>query len=418
MTRTPSLLVRAPLEAPTARRFASTLGGSAVIALLAMLGLSSSACRSSDSVLIGAVLPLTGDSAIYGAPIAQGIELAFEQLKGSPGMQSLQLKVVDSKSDPATAKEELEALYDEGARAVIGGVTTPEALAMVEIADAKSRVLVSPSASAQSLTGISRNFYRVWPSDSREGGKMGQYAAQSLNIKSVVILAADSPYAEGIQMVFKSAFEQNGGKVLEQILYPSSTSDLTALVERAISLNPEAVFLADYASPVVEMIQQLRQKQFPGRILTVSAFATPQSIAAAGTQGEGVFVTQPQFSAEDETATVKSFVEAYRSRFKETPSVFAAHGFDSMQVIGYALRNGGDSGTNFWKGMRAMKDLPGVTGLLQFDEKGDVTKYPKVYFVLEGRTVDHDAWVDKKKEELARQMQEIENARRRLQQNN
>lgn len=375
------------------------------------------ACKQQESVKFGAVLPLSGSSAIYGTQIANGIELAYEELKASPDVPVVDLEVLDSESDPDKAQAALDQLYSDGARAVIGGVTTAEALAMVPVADKMNRVLLSPSASAQELTGISRDFYRVWPSDSREGSRMGQYAAQNLNIKTAVVLAADSAYAEGIQTVFQDFFTQNGGEIVEEIVYPENTSDLNGLVERVISLEPDSVYVADYASTVIKIIQLLREMDFKGKILTVSAFATPQAIAAAGAAAEGVFVTHPQFTPDDlEDPKVKSFVEAYRAKFGETPGLYAAHGYDSMLVLFEAMQKGGDKGSSFWKGMRAVKDLPGVTGPLQFDEKGDVAKYPRVYFLLEGQAVDHADWVKRKLDELKEERERLQNDLRRLQQ--
>ena len=73
--------------------------------------------------------------------------------------------------------------------AVIGGVTTAEALEMVSVADREGLVLLSPSASSPQLTGISKNFFRIFISDFREGTKMGNFAAGQMELSSVVILA-------------------------------------------------------------------------------------------------------------------------------------------------------------------------------------------------------------------------------------
>ena len=382
------------------------------LALLILPLLTTTSCRKQEAVKFGAVLPLTGASAIYGTEIAKGIELAFEELKAAPGAAEMELEIVDSESDPEKSKEVLEALYSSGARAAIGGVTTPEALAQVEVAERMNRVLLSPSASARELTGISLYFYRVWPSDNREGSKMGQYAAQNLNLKTAVILASDSLFAEGIRSVFRESFEQNGGEILEQVNYPANTDDLAALGELVMALKPDGVYIADYADGIVKLIELLKEQGYDGKVLTVSAFASPQAIAGAGSAAEGVFVTQPQFDPEGtENPVTRAFVDAFRAKYNETPGNYAAHGYDSMKVLVQALEDGGDRGHSFWKGMRSVNDLPGATGPLQFDDKGDVTKYPRVYFIVEGKVIDHIAYLKKEKERI---MEEIRKARERL----
>jgi len=384
--------------------------------VLVLLGLTlATGCGDKEAIKFGAVVPLTGEQAIYGKEIANGIQLAYEQLKNSPKPPNVELELVDSKSDPETGKAELERIFSEGARAAIGGVTTPEALAQVEIADQKNRVLLSPSASAKELTGISSYFYRVWPSNTREGGKMGQYAAQNLNMKTAAVLSADTAYAQGISSEFGSSFEQNGGKLLEVIEYPKNTEDLTALVERVISLKPDGIYVADYAEAAVRIIQMIKADGYAGNILTASAFATPQAIAMAGSAANGVFVTLPQFDAEDDkTPEVKAFVDAYRAKYGETPGNYAAHGYDAFNILYRASQEGGDKAHSFWKGMKAIKDFPGATGPLQFDDKGDVTKYPRVYFVNEGRVVDHAAYREKLLEEIRKQREDLERQMRAL----
>jgi branched-chain amino acid transport system substrate-binding protein len=377
-------------------------------------GLLGVACGSREKVLFGAVLPLSGEASIYGTEIQKGIELAFEELqqrKGAPGMV---LTVVDSESDPEVAKAELETLYSDGARAVIGGVTTPEAMAMAVEAEKSNRVLLSPSASTPELTDFSRNFYRVWPSDVREGSTMGSYAAKSLCSKAA-ILAAESAYAKGVQSVFQQTFEQDGGEVVELLEYPPHGTDLQPLVERVVGLKPECVYLADYAEAILHIIRLLDEGGYEGKILTVSAFASPKAISDAGELAEWVFITHPVYDTEDtENPLVQDFVKAYQEKYGETPGLFAAHGYDAMLVLYEAMQKGGDSGRNFWKGMRSVQEVQGVTGTLQFDEKGDVQKFPRVYFILEGRLRDHQAYLEAEATRLREEYIRLQREKRQL----
>ena len=177
-------------------------------------------CSEKKETLISAVLPLTGEYSLYGQSIKKGVEVAYETMQADSSIPSFTLKFVDSESNPEQAKSLLEEEYSNGAIAVIGGVTTSEALQMVSVADEYGRVLISPSASTPDLTGISANFYRVFPSDAKEGATMGNFAAQDLNLERVAIVAKEDAYARGIQSIFKTEFERLGGSVVEVIEYP------------------------------------------------------------------------------------------------------------------------------------------------------------------------------------------------------
>jgi branched-chain amino acid transport system substrate-binding protein len=370
-------------------------------------------CPGEEVVKFGAVLPLTGEAAIYGLPVQRGVDLAFEHLQ-SQGELPYQLELItfDSASDPDKGGELLEQAYRDGALAAIGGVTTAEALKMVPVADEFDRVLVSPSASTPQLSGISKNFYRVFPSDAREGATMGNFATQKLKAEKVVILAKEDAYAKGIQAVFKTEFERYGGEVLDLIEFPSLGSDLSGLVERVMTLRPDAVYLAAYAPDLAQMIRYLREQGYKGTIFTTSAFAAPEIIAQVGRPAEGVFLTQAVFDIESEDPTIRTFIEGYRAKYNLEPDLYAAHGYDSLLVLAEALKKGGRTSSEFWKGIRSIRDFSGATGTVQFDERGDVQKFPRVYVVNEGLLVDYEAEVERRRRELLERLRKLEQEQR------
>ncbi len=369
-------------------------------------------CGGGEAVKIGAVLPLTGEWSIYGQPIKNGIELAYKELTAQDDFPyTMELSILDSASDPATGKQLLEELYSAGAVAVVGGATSSEALQMVSVADRYDRVLMSPSASNPELTGISKNFYRVFLSDAREGTTMASFAFGKLGIKSAVILAKEEEYAKGIQVVFANEFKRQGGEVLDLIEFPA-TSDVSGLVERVMTLTPEAVYIAAYAPDIARLLAALRSKGYEKYIFTTSAFAAPAVIEQQGENAEGVFLTQTVFEPDSEEPKIQGFVNTYRATYGVPPDLYAAHGYDAMMVLAEALRKAGPISSDFWKGITSIREFEGVTGMIQFDERGDVQKFPRVYVVEEGNLIDYEAEVEKRRRELLERLRELERRQR------
>lgn len=367
-------------------------------------------CSNDEPVVVGVVLPLSGEFAIYGEPIRRGIELAFEELQAQEDYPyALELRIVDSESDSQKATEELETLFDAGAPAVIGGVTTAEALAMVEVADRQDRVLLSPSASSPQLTGLSTNFFRVFPSDFEEGTKMGYFATQTLSLDEVVIAAAESQYAKGIQQVFQQELERQGGTVVEVVEYPPRTDDLGGVIDRILTLDPEAVYLADYAPGLETLVTGLNQRGYDGTILSTSSLATPEFVEAVGEAANGVLFTQSNYDVTSDQPHIQQFVESFRAKYGKLPDLYAAHGYDAMRTYGRALQEGGGRRpSSFWQGMRGIAGFPGVTGPIQFDEQGDVQKFPRVYVIRNGEFVDYDRVLSERRDELESRRRAIE----------
>lgn len=369
------------------------------------LSLGLAACQP-DVIQVGVVVPLSGEHLTYGEANRRGVELAFDEIRSNGFPLEIELRVEDSASDPARATELLEKLYAEGAFAALGGSVSSEAQEMIAVADKYDRVLLSPSATSPGLTGASRNFYRIAPSDSTEGNKMADFAIRELGLRTVVIVAEEKTYAQGIREAFSAAFVQHGGEVLEVLELPPHDSDLSGLTGRVLTLEPDAVYLAAYEAGISAMILELRRLGYPGKILTTHAFSSPAVIARVGEAAAGVILTQSVFEPDSDFAHVQTFVTAYRERYGAEPDLFAAEGYDAMKVLAAALEAQHTIAGNLPRGLRdEVKEFPGVTGSLQFDEKGDVTKFPRVYVIGKDLAL-HD---------LAKQMEAEDAARRERQ---
>lgn len=384
---------------------------------LCALGITAMGCKQ-KAIPIGAILPITGSDNVYGEPVKKGIELAYEEIKADPEYsKKIVLTVVDSGSDPEKAKEQLSAQYDAGALLAIGGVTSSEAKEMIAVAERYDRVLVSPTASAPELSGLSRNFYRIWPSDFAAASRMAQFVSQDLEIDEVVVVAAEQhEYAMGIQGAFESAYDGLGGKVVETIEFPEYTTDFSGLLERVMTLAPKAVYLTAYGEAIGQMIQDLRKKGYEGKILTTSAFASPRFIVPVGDAAQGVILTQTVFELDSDYAHIQNFVNRYKAKYGEDPDIFAAHGYDVMKIVAQAVQNHPAIPSEVPKGLRDIEDFPGVTGSIKFNEKGDVLKFPRVYIIgrdlslydYTERVRQQKGEIKKRRDELKRKLEEIQ----------
>jgi len=379
------------------------------------------ACGGGGAVRFAAILPLSGGHEIYGEAIRHGVELALRDLQAREDYPyEVEVTVVDSQGDPEKAAELLSELYGDGAIAAIGGVTTPEALRMVAVAARNDRILLSPSATSPELTGISKNVYRLLPTDQREGTTMGNFAARKLGLESIVILAKQDAYARGNQEVFAGEFERNGGHVLETIEYPPGAADFTGFVDRVMTLRPGGVYIAAYAEDVGRMLTLLRDRGFEGSMLTTSAFAAPAVIERVGRAAEGVFLTQAVFETDTEDPVARKFVRDFQAAYGKTPDLYAAHGYDAVMVLADAILelDRGPVGADMWKGIRKLKDYSGVTGTIQFDERGDVQKFPRVYVIEQGNLVDYEREVTRRRQELLDRLHRLQEQQRKQSQGN
>jgi len=242
---------------------------------------------------------------------------------------------------------------------------------------------------------------------------MANFATQKLKASSVVILAKEDAFALGNQEVFETNFARQGGEVLEKILFPAVGGDFSGLIERVMTLAPEAVYVAAYAEETSQIIQELRRQNFKGYILATAAFAAPEIIERVGQPAEGVFLTQAGFDTKSDVPLIKNFVESYREKYGLTPDLYAAHGYDSVMVLAAGISaSGGKYASEVWSGLRSLRDYQGVTGTLQFDERGDVQKFPRVFIVNEGHLSDYEKLLDIKRKKIMERLRALEEKQR------
>lgn len=348
------------------------------------------ACNGSDQARqVGLVVPLSGDAKVYGRSVERGAQLALEQLQADAeaGELPFELDVRDSGSHPQRAAELAAELYDEGAVAIIGGATNPEAAAMAPVAGDVKRVLLSPSASSARIAETSRYVFRLSPSDYQQAVQMGGFAFMELDLQKATLMVPRSESGQELGNVFRGEFERQGGEVVDEFSYSESDQDgeTDEAVARLLKESPEAVYLAaSGGDPAARrIVERLAVKGYRGTIMTTSAFAAPNLLGAGGT--DGLVVSSGAFDTESEDPEVRAFVEAYRAKYDEDPDTFAAQGYDAVMALAQALSGENDRPRELWQGLRALAGYQGVTGVIQFDEQGNVSQFPRVYIVQGGK---------------------------------
>jgi branched-chain amino acid transport system substrate-binding protein len=333
---------------------------------------------------VGVVLPETGEAAAYGASIRSGITLAFSEAPMA-APRGLEVLFRDSGSDPARAASAAEGLYEAGAVAVIGGVTSAEARVMIPVADRFHRVLISPSASAPELAGASPYFFRVYPSDQLEGVKAAQFLALERKCRTVLVLREDNAYTRGLLPVFVRELASQGASLAGSLRVDEKgwQSQLDGI---SSAQAPDGVYLCGYGDAILAGLRALRTAGFHGTICTTSAINASAILQRAGSLADGVFLPLAGLDLATPKGPAREFVARYRAAYNLPPDVYAAHGYDAALAVMSALAGTEEpSGETVRQRLRGLGDKLGVTGRLGFDEDGTIVQPLGMYCIRGGR---------------------------------
>jgi branched-chain amino acid transport system substrate-binding protein len=386
----------------------ANLGGAIVHArfhivslLLLLIAVSLSGCGGNP--VVGVLLPASGEAGSYGESMKKAIEMALNEAE-TGGTLPANLTVVwgDSGSDPEKGREEIRRLAGEGAKLIITGTTSGTARAFLPELDDSDVIALSPSASAPSLTKDSRRFFRLFASDELEGQRAGRFLIEYQNSTSVLIFSQDSEQARGIEPFFRQVYEgAMGGTVVGRVMigdenWHEDCADLIA------SRQPESVYIIAYADKTVEVLEHLKSKGYTGTICATSAFYSGEVIEKEADLVDGVFFPQPAFEIQSELPVIRNFVESFRAEYGHDPDIYAAHAYDAMRV---ALEI--PAIVRAWEAneiRRALqfeiKEFPGVTGPIQFDDYGDVRHNPVMFIVKDGVVLNYQSYLEIEKQKI------------------
>jgi len=336
--------------------------------------------KESEEIKIGAILPLTGDAAIYGQEMKKGIDLALEEINKK---NKVRIRVIyeDDQGIPRNAVSAAQKLITYNKVPVIICSLSSITLALAPIAQREKVVLISPSASAPEITYAGEFVFRVWPSDIFEGGEMAKFAFNNLKISKTAIIYVNNDYGKGLEQVFRRGFEELGGTILANEGYEFGATDFRTQLSKIKVKKPEALYIVGYWKEIIQILRQMKEIDFHTQILSAIGFKEPEILEFAGQEAEGAILTGPFYDPHIKEEIVQDFVTRYKVKFNEEPGIWAAHSYDAMKIIGLSIEGGGSTSSEIQKVMSTIKDFKGVTGIMSFDEHGDVIKPIRFYTV-------------------------------------
>ena len=135
------------------KKAASLVLASAMVFSLAACGSdggSSEGSSNSDTFKIGGIGPTTGDNAIYGTAVKNGIQLAVDEINADGGINGKQIEYQfeDDVSDSEKSVNAYNTLKDWGMQMLVGTVTSTPCVAVVEETHADNMFQLTPSATS------------------------------------------------------------------------------------------------------------------------------------------------------------------------------------------------------------------------------------------------------------------------------
>jgi branched-chain amino acid transport system substrate-binding protein len=341
-------------------------------------------------IKIGAVLPLTGDVAVWGNNTKEGIDLAVERINATGSVDGKKIKIIyeDSEAKPEKGVTAINKLITvDRAPALIDNSISSVTLAMAPIAEKNHMVILATGATAPKITDAGDYIFRIWNSDAEEGAVTAKYVYEKLGLKKAAVLYVNNDYGKGLNEVFNKEFSGKGGEILISQPFEQSETDFRTQLTKIKKVNPDAIYLVGYPREVPQCLKQMKELGLNVKVLSTVAFEDPNIIKIAKSAAEGVIYPFPVTPTEEDSA-VRIFLTAYRSKYSKEPGITCDVGYDAVNMLALAIKlSSGYNGDDIQKGLMMIKNFHGASGIMEFDKNGDVHKPMGMKIVKDGKFV-------------------------------
>jgi branched-chain amino acid transport system substrate-binding protein len=277
------------------------------------LALAGQACAQ-DTVKIGAVFPMSGNSASAGVHGKAAIEVAMDIINnahpelgnfplaknaGLAGLGGAKVEVVfaDNQGSPATGQNQaLRLITEEKVVALTGAYQSGITLTASAIAEKYGIPFVNGESVAANLTERGfKWFFRTTPI-ATDFAKvyydfLTDMKAAGAKTDNIALVHDNTEYGTSVANTIATAFKEKGKPIALDIAYPSNATDVQSQVLQLKEKQPDVVLMTSYTSDAILFAKTFQAQDYkpPMMMADDSGYSDPSFIKSVGKISQGVF---------------------------------------------------------------------------------------------------------------------------------
>jgi branched-chain amino acid transport system substrate-binding protein len=330
-----------------------------MIRLLLVLSLFAAAPAWAQTIKIGLVTALSGQSARAGEAITRGLAVAIDEINAKGGIESgpmrgrkFELVRRDDEATPARgviAAREL--LFKEKVAVLFGGLDTPVSLAIVPIVNENRMPFMGPWAAGTPITrnGAKENYvFRVSAVDEIVNRAMLQYSQKTFNAKSCGMILVNNPWGESNEKGLTAALNAKNMKPAGIEKFEGNDVDVVPQLTRLKNAGADCLFLVGNVGPSAQVVKSLDRMGWKPPIVSHWGPAGGRFTELAGPSAKEVHFVQTYSFFGKQTPVGEKVLKALMAKYADikgpgdvTPAVGVANAYDAMMLTAMAIQSAG-----------------------------------------------------------------------------
>jgi len=329
------------------------------------------------TIRIGLMCPLTGAYASEGQDMKRIVTLLAKEVNARGGIRGDKVKIIlaDDGSDARTSSMAAQKLTTKGIVAVIGTYGSSNTEATQNIYDESEIIQVATGSTSVRLTekGL-KYFFRTSPRDDSQG-LVAFKAIEAKQVRKVAVLHDNSSYSKGLADEIVKHLRKTKIKVVFEDALTPKENDYTVILTKMKAARPDFIFFTGYFGEAGLLLKQKREMNWDVPLMGGDATNNTDLVKIAGRKAAAGFeCISPLLPGDLTDRSAKQFMKNYKARYNSLPnSIWSVLAGDAFKVIVEAIKATGSTDPDKMADYmhNDLKDVPGLTGKISFNKKGD-----------------------------------------------
>ena len=309
-----------------------------------------------QTIKIGLVTALSGQSARAGEAITRGLSVAIDEINAGGGVLGRKLELVRRDDEATPAKGVIaarELLFREKVAVLFGGLDTPVSLAIVPIVNEQKIPFMGPWAAGTPITknGAKDNYvFRVSAVDEIVNKAMLQYSQKVFNAKNCGMILVNNPWGESNEKGLHAALGAKGMKPAGVEKFEGNDIDVVPQLTRLKEAGADCLFLVGNVGPSAQVVKSLDRMGWKPPIVSHWGPAGGRFTELAGPSAKDVHFVQTYSFFGRQSPVGEKVLAALKKKYADikgpgdvTPAVGVANAYDAMMLTALAIRNAGST---------------------------------------------------------------------------
>jgi ABC-type branched-subunit amino acid transport system substrate-binding protein len=203
-------------------------------------------------LVIGYLLPETGNLAFLGPPEVAGFNLAIADINKAGGVLGAQVRAEGGDSGDTstdTATQTVDRLLQAGVNAIVGAASSGVSQTVIDTVTGAGVMQISPANTSDIFTTYNDNglYFRTAPPDLLQARALSDLILEEGN-NTVGILALNDPYGTGLAENTQKNLVEGGLSEgdIKTIIYDPQAANFDSEVQQMVDLNPDAIVVIGF----------------------------------------------------------------------------------------------------------------------------------------------------------------------------